>query len=128
MEQMNKQTEIVETKNQNRVSQSVVSAIFGVIEVILAFRFIFKLFGANPDNGFVNAIYSITQFISDIFEGIFPKASTDGVVAKAVFEPGTLIAMIIVALLFWLVMSLMKPHTRAKQEKTEVKENEDINK
>ncbi|MHB1485339.1 MAG: YggT family protein [Saccharofermentanales bacterium] len=128
MEQMNKQTEVVETKNQNRVSQSVVGAIFGVIEVILAFRFIFKLFGANPDNGFVSGIYSITEFISDLFEGIFPKASTDGAVAKAVFEPGTLIAMVIIALLFWLIMALMKPHTRVKQEKTAVKENENINK
>lgn len=128
MEQMNKQTEVVETKNQSRVSQSVVGAIFGLIEVILAFRLIFKLLGANPDNGFVKGIYSITEFVADIFEGIFPKASTGGAVTTAVFEPGTLIAMVIIALLFWLVMALMKPHTRVVEEKNKIKENENITK
>lgn len=122
MEQINKKTEVVETKNESRVSQSVVGAIFGVIEIVLAFRLIFKLFGANPDNGFVRGIYSITQFFVGIFEGIFPKATTSGAVTTAAFEPGTLIAIIIVALLAWLVIKLMKPHSRDKQEKTDTTE------
>ena len=32
---------------------------FGVIEVLLLFRFIFKLTGANPISGFVSFIYSL---------------------------------------------------------------------
>jgi len=35
--------------------------ILGIIEVLLTFRFIFKLLGANPNSGFVSLIYSISQ-------------------------------------------------------------------
>ena len=112
---MDRRSEINETKQESHTARNIVVVIFSIIEVILAFRLIFKLLGANPDNVFVNGIYSITQFIVDIFAGIFPKASDSGMV----FEPGTLIAIVIVALLAWIVTKLMTPRITTQEKKTE---------
>ena len=62
MEQMTKQTETRNTKQESHIVQRIVAIIFGIIEVILVFRLIFKLLGANLKNDFVLGIYAITQF------------------------------------------------------------------
>jgi len=49
----------------NQINQRVkriINSIFGFIEVILAFRLIFKLFGANQENEFVKIIYETTEY------------------------------------------------------------------
>ncbi len=115
MEQMDHRSEIHETKQKSHTARNIVVVIFGIIEVVLAFRLVLKLLGANPDNFFVNGIYSITQFVVDIFAGIFPKASGSGMV----FEPGTLIAMVIVALLAWIITKLMTPGITTQEKKIE---------
>ncbi len=111
MEQMTKKTEIFNTKQESRTAQRIIYAIFGLIEAILAFRLIFKLLGANPDNGFVHSIYAVSQFFVGIFEGIFPRIT--------VFEPATLIAMVVIALIAWVVLKLIKPRIGNYSEKTE---------
>lgn len=62
--------------------------IIGVIEILLLFRFIFKLSGADPMSGFVNFIYNVTNPLVSPYAGF-------------VFEPGTLMAMIVYAFLAW---------------------------
>lgn len=69
--------------------------ILGVLEALLAFRFIFRLLGANPASGFVSFIYAITQVFLAPFYGIFRPYSTQGIETHSVFEPATLIAMIV---------------------------------
>jgi ABC-type Co2+ transport system permease subunit len=96
------------TKQKSHIAQSIVGAIFGVIEAILAFRLIFKLLGANPENVFVNGIYTVTQPFVGIFEGIFPQISIKG---TAGVEPATLIAMAVIILLSWAVMKIITPRT-----------------
>ena len=115
MQQEGQRTEINETKQESHAARNIVVVIFSIIEVILAFRLIFKLLGANPDNFFVNGIYAITQFVVDIFAGIFPKAAGSGMV----FEPGTLIAIVIVALLAWIITKLMTPRITTSEKKSE---------
>jgi len=59
-----------------------------IIEILLFLRLIFKLTGADSTNNFINFIYAVTNpFVAPY--GIF------------VFEPGTLIAMFVYALLAW---------------------------
>ncbi len=41
--------------------------ILGIIEVVLAFRFILKLLGANPDAGFSSFIYGISYIFATPF-------------------------------------------------------------
>ncbi|MHC1720349.1 MAG: YggT family protein [Clostridiaceae bacterium] len=94
------------TKQETYVAQRIIGTIFGIIEAILAFRLIFKLLGANPGNVFVNSIYNFTHPFVGIFEGIFPQLSIKG---AAGFEPETLIAMVVIALIAWAVMRLLHP-------------------
>lgn len=119
MEQMNKQTETIELRKESHAAQSIIGTIFGVIEIILGLRLIFKLLGANPENAFVNGIYGSTQFFVNIFDSIFSKASASGPATTGTFEPGTLIAMIIVALIAWVVMRLLTARTDTKEKRTE---------
>jgi len=107
MAQITKRTNSSNTEPAGRTARRIVGVIFSVFEMILAFRFVFKLFGANPKSGFVKFIYDITQWFVGIFAGIFSSDTTAGAETKGVFEPGTLIAIIIVALIGWIIMKLM---------------------
>ncbi|NOS67672.1 MAG: YggT family protein [Candidatus Peribacteraceae bacterium] len=72
----------------------------GVIEVLLALRFIFKLFGANPENMFARIIYWLSGILLFPFNGLFRGTPVaDGTLQR--FEPSTIIAMVIYALLAW---------------------------
>jgi hypothetical protein len=119
MDQMSKQTETLKTRKESNVAQRIVSVIFGLIEIILVFRFIFKFLGANEDNGFVKAIYTITNFFVKIFEGIFANVTIGSL---GVFEPASLIAIIVVALVAWLVLALLAPRKTSRVEKTKAVE------
>ncbi len=110
-EQMTKETETYKTKHNSNIAQRIIYTIYGLISAILAFRLIFKLLGANPENVFVRGIYTITQPVVGIFEGIFSSASINGAETTAVFEPATLIAMVVIALIVWAVLKLITPRS-----------------
>ena len=93
------------------IVQRIIYTIYGLISAILAFRLIFKLLGANPENVFVSGIYAITQPVVDIFEGIFSSAAINGAAGTAVFEPATLIAMVVIALIVWAILKLITPRS-----------------
>lgn len=81
--------------------------IFGILEALLAFRFVFKLLGANPGSAFVSFIYSLTSVFLAPFTGVFSSASTTGAETTAVFEPATLIAMFVYWLLAWGIVKVV---------------------
>jgi heme/copper-type cytochrome/quinol oxidase subunit 4 len=116
---MTQQTETQDTKAESNTSKRIVGVIFAVIEVVLAFRLIFKGLGANPSNGFVRGIYGVTQFLVGIFEGIFSRGTATGAETTAIFEPATLIVMVVIGLIAWGVLRLMTPHTGTRVERTE---------
>lgn len=82
--------------------------LFGVVEVLLFFRLVFKLTGANPASGFVNFIYSLTQIFILPFVGIFHSATTQGDVVTAVLEPSVLVAMVVYIVLAWGITQLVE--------------------
>ncbi|KAF0092620.1 MAG: hypothetical protein FD141_804 [Fusobacteria bacterium] len=114
--------------DNNHLPQRITAIIFIIIEVILAFRLVLKLLGANAESAFVKFIYGVSQVFVGVFQGIFSDASTEGLETTAVFEPGTVIAMIVVAIIAWIVMKLIATNKRSKVEKEEVieEENDDI--
>lgn len=118
-EQMTKETETYKSKQDSNIVQRIIYTIFGVISAVLAFRLIFKLLGANPENVFVRGIYAFTQPIVGIFEGIFSSATINGAETTAVFEPATLIAMVVIALIAWVVLKLITPLGGNRLERTE---------
>ncbi len=118
MDQVTKQTETRDIRTENNTAKRIIGVVFGVIEVILGMRLIFKLLGANPNNGFIKMIYNITRFFVGIFEGIFSNITVNEA-SSAVFEPATLIAIVVVALIGWLVLKLMTPRISNRVERTE---------
>jgi hypothetical protein len=80
-------------------TKKIVYYILGVLEVLLAFRLVFKLLGANPGSAFVSFIYTVSGVFIAPFNGIFRPAVTEGIETKSVLEPTTIIAMIVYALI-----------------------------
>ncbi len=95
------------TDEKSFTTRRAVYYILGVLEVLLAFRLIFKLLGANPGSGFVAGIYSISQVFLAPFHAIFRTATSQGIETKAVLEPGTIIAMVVYALIAWGIVKLI---------------------
>lgn len=69
--------------------------ILGLIEVLLAFRFVLKLLGANSAAGFTNFIYKVTYLFAAPFLSVFRITQISG----SIFEWTTLLAMFV----YWLV-------------------------
>ena len=71
----------------------------GLLEGVLGLRFIFKLIGVNAANAFASLLYTVTDFF------VAPFASLTGAPAAGgmVLEVSTLIAMIVYALIGWVL-------------------------
>ncbi|MHB8127599.1 MAG: hypothetical protein ACYDEX_01185 [Mobilitalea sp.] len=82
--------------------------ILGVLEVLFAFRFVFKILGANTESTFVSFIYSTSNLFLKPFSGIFRTAVSEGIETKSVLEPTLIIGMIVYALLAWGIVKLIE--------------------
>lgn len=82
--------------------------VFGLLEILLGFRFVFKLLGANPSTGFVDFIYNLSAVFVAPFAGIFNTSLAKGDVTISVFEPATLVAIITYAVLAWIIVALIR--------------------
>ncbi|MES2471107.1 MAG: YggT family protein [Patescibacteria group bacterium] len=69
--------------------------ILGLLEILLAFRFVLKLFGANPAAGFTSFIYSISHIFAAPFLNVFGITQ----VGASRFEWTTLLAMLV----YWVI-------------------------
>lgn len=87
--------------------QRIIATIFGIIELILAIRFVLKLLGASDNNGFVQGLYSITEPAVALFQGIFSAINTNIAGIHGLFEPATIIALLIIGLIEWVLLKLI---------------------
>lgn len=75
--------------------------ILGLLEVLLAFRFVLKLTGANPFAGFTSFIYGVTYVFTAPFLSVFHITRIEG----SIFEWTTLLAMLV----YWMIgMGIVK--------------------
>ncbi len=75
--------------------------ILGLIEVLLAFRFVLKFMGANPVAGFTSFIYGVTYMFVAPFLSVFHITRIEG----SIFEWTTLLAMLV----YWIIaMGIIK--------------------
>jgi hypothetical protein len=88
---------------------------FGVLEVLLAFRLVLKLMGANVGSAFVRLTYGITGLFILPFEGIFRRGYTQGLETTSVIEPSVLVAVMIYAVLAWGIVKLLRISSREQQ-------------
>lgn len=88
---------------------AIISCIFGAIELVVGLRFVFLLLGANPASTFVSWIYSISSPLIAPFAGILgrPTAVAAGAVVHSVFDPSTLIALIVYAAIGGIILALL---------------------
>ena len=99
----------------NFKARRVIYYILGVLEILFAFRIVFKILGANPGSPFVGIIYSITNVFLAPFTGIFRTAVTDGIETQSVLEPALIIAMLVYAALAWGISKLADILTSKKE-------------
>lgn len=106
-----------ETRTTENVSKANywVYYILGALEILLAFRLVLKITGANPNSGFVNFIYALSGVFVAPFAGIFHTATTQGNVTKAVFEPATLVAMVVYLIVFYGIAKIIQSVTAGKE-------------
>jgi uncharacterized membrane protein len=74
--------------------------LFGLIEVLLAIRFVLRLLGANAQAGFAQLIYGVTGPLVAPFQGLFGTVQSDA----SVLESASLVALIVYALVAWLIV------------------------
>ena len=77
--------------------------VFYVLEVLLAFRFILKLLGANPGAGFTQIIYTLSSIPLAPFRFVFSNNAVGG----SVIEWSTLLAMAVYWVLVWGIVKLI---------------------
>jgi uncharacterized protein YggT (Ycf19 family) len=85
-----------------RASQ-LVYMVFAVIDGLLLIRLVLKLLGANPQAGFANFVYGVTDFFLVPFRNLLPSFGNE----QAIFETSVVIAILVYALLGWALERLV---------------------
>jgi uncharacterized protein YggT (Ycf19 family) len=84
----------------------VVALVFTVLEVLLVFRFAFKLTGANANQPLVAALYGVTEPLVRPFQGIFPEPA-----GPPVFDIAALLAILFLFLVAALIVAVVRAIT-----------------
>ncbi|MGP1387105.1 MAG: YggT family protein [Thainema sp.] len=85
---------------------AIIYFLVGALEVLLLIRFFLRLFGANPDNQFAQVIYDFSAPFVAPFSTLFISPTFGG--GASIFDVNLLVAMIVYALLGWLVGRLIQ--------------------
>lgn len=93
--------------NQNSSVARIVNIVyflFGALEFLLAVRVILHLMGANPNNGFATFIYALSAPFVALFSTLLRNPTLS---QTAMLEVTTMIAMLVYAILAWLIGRLI---------------------
>jgi YggT family protein len=85
-----------------RVTQ-LVYWVFGLVEGLIAIRFVLKALGANPSAGFAEFIYGVTAPLVAPFSNLFANPASEA----SVLELNSLIALVVYALVAYLLARLV---------------------
>ncbi len=114
--QVQQETRRVDTSvaaDSKTTAANLVWYVVGFILVLLALRFVLKLLGANPESGFVNFIYAITNLLTAPFDNIFGVVRATAGEVRSVFEPSILVAAAVYALIGWGIVKLLTLNRKA---------------
>lgn len=89
-------------QNLHRASQ-VVWVLGSVLQAAIGMRILLKLMAANPDAGFAQFVYAMTEPFLRPFFGLVATPAANG----AVLETSSLIAMLVYGFLTWLVVRMI---------------------
>jgi uncharacterized protein YggT (Ycf19 family) len=99
-------TRDVAAENRMRLFQvnRIIWSVLGLLEILLVFRFVMKLIGANPASGFGSFLYGITGPFLVPFTGLLPTPT----LASSSIEATTIVAMAVYGLFFWGVVYVIR--------------------
>jgi hypothetical protein len=90
-----------------------VGFVVGIVDILIAARFLGKLFGASAQSAFVNFIYTVSGPLVAPFQGIFgnggSKANT--------FETADLVGIVVYAVIGWGLVMLIRIATAPRGTK-----------
>jgi YggT family protein len=81
----------------------ILMTVLGVLEILLATRFVLHLIAANTASGFAQFIYGVSGLFIAPFTGLVGTPTSGG----TTLEVTTLIAMAVYALFFWIVLRII---------------------
>jgi YggT family protein len=82
----------------------IIYSVLGLLQIFLGLRFFLKFIGANPESGFSVFVYGVTAPFIAPFASLFETP----VFGDMIFEMTTLIAMAVYALLFWMIVQVVR--------------------
>ena|SRR5487761_277346 len=92
---------------------AVVGFIVGIVDVLIAARFLGKLLGASASSAFVNGIYQVSGVLVSPFTGIFGDTGNK----TNTFETASLVALVVYAVIGWGIVVLIRIITAPKGTK-----------
>ena len=95
---------VTEIGSYNFRATAVVGFLVGVIDVLIAARFLGKLFGASAQSAFVHGIYSVSAPLVAPFTGIFGDTGSK----TNTFETASLVALVVYAVIGWGLVVLIR--------------------
>jgi len=96
--------EVTPVSTRPRVVSQVIWFVAGVVLILLAFRFVLSLLGANTTNSFAHFIYTTSHPFVAPFFGLFSYNDIRYGVSR--FEVYTLVAMAVYAAVAWILAYL----------------------
>jgi len=107
---------VITKATHSQTNEYLIYFFLGALEILLAFRLIFKVAGASANSAFVRFIYFLSGLFVMPFQGIFRTSYAPGATNTSVFEPATLTALIVYAVLAWGIVKLIRIFSGEQQE------------
>jgi uncharacterized protein YggT (Ycf19 family) len=96
-------SEVVSSFSPARRAVEFVYLVSGVFVAMLLIRMLLKLLAANPDAPFTGFVYGVTNALLVPFHSLLPNWGS----GHSIFEPSVAIAIIIYALIGWMLARLL---------------------
>jgi len=93
-----------EPGSYNFRAAAVVGFVVGLVDVLIAARFLGKLLGASAQSAFVHFIYQLSSVMVAPFTGIFGDTGTK----TNTFETASLVAIVVYAVIGWGLVVLIR--------------------
>lgn len=104
---------VTEESRYNFRAVAIIGFVAGLVNVLIALRFVLRLLGASTQSAFVNAIYAVSAPLVAPFHGIFG----DSAVNTSYFETAALVAIVVYALIGWGLIVLVRIMTAPRGSK-----------
>jgi uncharacterized protein YggT (Ycf19 family) len=104
---------VTEQPSYNFRAAAVVGFIVGVIDIVVAARFLGKLLGASSQSQFLTLIYNVSSPLVAPFRGIFGNGGS----SANSFETASLVAIVVYAVIGWGLVVLIRIATAPRGTK-----------